>query len=195
MRVLVLFVSRCRSLVRHLAAAACRTLAAARAGGAHACRQRCASARTLVSSGPPQSGERAILQLQAPRGKQTQARRQPYPDRAPQEAHLQAVPLWRVSLKHMGRALRHYRGRFNTVVAFRPNGWAHSVGDAMAPLPHRFYISFFIPFQTLRSGWTPLKNRYNCKPAGPVSGCTCMGSLAHAARAVLQCSKGPTASS
>lgn len=47
---------------------------------------------------------------------------------AEQEAHLQAVPLWRISLKHMGRALKHYRGRFNTIVAFRPTGWAHQTG-------------------------------------------------------------------
>ena len=52
-----------------------------------------------------------------------------------QEAHLQAVPLWRVKLKHMARALRHYRGRFNTIVAFRPTGWAHSVGELPYPDP------------------------------------------------------------
>ncbi|KAK9843634.1 hypothetical protein WJX81_000325 [Elliptochloris bilobata] len=43
-------------------------------------------------------------------------------------AHLQAVPLWRVRLKHMARILRHYRGRYNTIVAFRPCGWAHNTG-------------------------------------------------------------------
>ena len=45
-----------------------------------------------------------------------------------QAACLQAVPLWRVRLKHMARILRHYRGRFNTIVAFRPCGWAHHTG-------------------------------------------------------------------
>lgn len=127
-----------------LAAAACPWPAAAHAGGAHACRQRCASARTLAR----RSGGRTALPPHAPGGKQTQARRQPYPDRAPQEAHLQAVPLWRVSLKHMGRALRHYRGRFNTVVAFRPTGWAHSVGDAFAPLPHVSFLCFKFFFRS-----------------------------------------------
>jgi len=58
------------------------------------------------------------------------------------------VPLWRVSLKHMGRALRHYRGRFNTVVAFRPTGWAHSVGDAFAPLPHVSILCFNFFFRS-----------------------------------------------
>ncbi len=51
-----------------------------------------------------------------------------------QAACLQAVPLWRVRLKHMARILRHYRGRFNTIVAFRPCGWAHHTG-ACPPFP------------------------------------------------------------
>jgi DNA cross-link repair 1A protein len=43
-------------------------------------------------------------------------------------ARLHAVPLWRVSLKHMGRVLRHFRGRFNTVVGFQPTGWCMRTG-------------------------------------------------------------------
>ncbi|CAK0744358.1 hypothetical protein CVIRNUC_001541 [Coccomyxa viridis] len=39
-------------------------------------------------------------------------------------ALLHAVPLWRVSLKHMARVLKHYRGRYNTIVGFQPTGWS-----------------------------------------------------------------------
>ncbi|CAL5219226.1 g1019 [Coccomyxa viridis] len=39
-------------------------------------------------------------------------------------ALLHAVPLWRVSLKHMARLLKHYRGRYNTIVGFQPTGWS-----------------------------------------------------------------------
>lgn len=43
-------------------------------------------------------------------------------------ALLHAVPLWRVSLKHMGRLLKHYRGRYNTIVGFQPTGWSMQTG-------------------------------------------------------------------
>lgn len=44
-------------------------------------------------------------------------------------ARLHAVPLWRVSLKHMARTLKHYRGRYTTIVGFQPTGWSmHSGG-------------------------------------------------------------------
>lgn len=46
-------------------------------------------------------------------------------------ARLHAVPLWRVSLKHMGRVLKHFRGRFNTVVGFQPTGWCMQTGAAI----------------------------------------------------------------
>lgn len=48
-------------------------------------------------------------------------------------ARLHAVPLWRVSLKHMARLLKHYRGRFTTIVGFQPTGWSMHAG---APLSH-----------------------------------------------------------
>ncbi len=43
-------------------------------------------------------------------------------------ALLHAVPLWRVSLKHMARLLKHYRGRYSTVVGFQPTGWSMQTG-------------------------------------------------------------------
>ena len=43
-------------------------------------------------------------------------------------ALLHAVPLWRVSLKHMARLLKHYRGRYNTIVGFQPTGWSMQTG-------------------------------------------------------------------
>jgi hypothetical protein len=43
-------------------------------------------------------------------------------------ARLHAVPLWRVSLKHMARLLKHYRGRFTTIVGFQPTGWSMQTG-------------------------------------------------------------------
>ena len=48
-------------------------------------------------------------------------------------ALLHAVPLWRVSLKHMARMLKHYRGRYNTIVGFQPTGWSMQKGQ---PLQH-----------------------------------------------------------
>lgn len=39
------------------------------------------------------------------------------------EARIQAVPLGLTNLASMARIARHYKGRFNTVVAFRPTGW------------------------------------------------------------------------
>jgi hypothetical protein len=43
-------------------------------------------------------------------------------------ARLHAVPLWRVSLKHMARTLKHYRGRYTTIVGFQPTGWSMHSG-------------------------------------------------------------------
>ncbi len=48
-------------------------------------------------------------------------------------ALLHAVPLWRVSLKHMARLLKHYRGRYNTIVGFQPTGWSMQTGMILAP--------------------------------------------------------------
>ncbi len=45
-------------------------------------------------------------------------------------ARLHAVPLWRVSLKHMARTLKHYRGRYTTIVGFQPTGWSMHSGDS-----------------------------------------------------------------
>lgn len=39
--------------------------------------------------------------------------------------NLHAVPLWMVSQKHMTNVLKHYKGRFTTVVGFQPTGWTH----------------------------------------------------------------------
>ena len=47
-------------------------------------------------------------------------------------ALLHAVPLWRVSLKHMARLLKHYRGRYNTIVGFQPTGWSMQTGMPLA---------------------------------------------------------------
>ena len=41
------------------------------------------------------------------------------------ETNLHAVPLWMVTQKNMANALRHYRGRFASVVGFQPTGWTH----------------------------------------------------------------------
>ena len=46
-------------------------------------------------------------------------------------ALLHAVPLWRVSLKHMARVLKHYRGRYNTIVGFQPTGWSMQKGQLL----------------------------------------------------------------
>jgi len=48
-------------------------------------------------------------------------------------ARLHAVPLWRVSLKHMARTLKHYRGRYTTIVGFQPTGWSMHTG-ALLPM-------------------------------------------------------------
>jgi len=50
-------------------------------------------------------------------------------------ALLHAVPLWRVSLKHMARLLKHYRGRYNTIVGFQPTGWSMQTGEQQCILP------------------------------------------------------------
>ncbi len=49
-------------------------------------------------------------------------------------ALLHAVPLWRVSLKHMARVLKHYRGRYNTIVGFQPTGWSMQKGRLLQHL-------------------------------------------------------------
>ena len=46
-------------------------------------------------------------------------------------ARMHAVPLWRVSPKHMARVLRHYKGRYNTIVGFQPTGWCMQTGAAL----------------------------------------------------------------
>ncbi|KAK2078104.1 hypothetical protein QBZ16_003972 [Prototheca wickerhamii] len=50
------------------------------------------------------------------------------------EASLHVVPLWMISQQHMVKLLKHYRGRFSTVVGFRPTGWTHdkSAGQTRA---------------------------------------------------------------
>ena len=58
-------------------------------------------------------------------------------------ARLHAVPLWRVSLKHMGRVLKHFRGRFNTVVGFQPTGWCMQTGEGRPGGDHK-WISIFL---------------------------------------------------
>ncbi|BDA41683.1 DNA cross-link repair 1A protein at C-terminar half [Coccomyxa sp. Obi] len=52
-------------------------------------------------------------------------------------ARLHAVPLWRVSLKHMARTLKHYRGRYTTIVGFQPTGWSMHSGRGRAPRGRR----------------------------------------------------------
>ncbi|EIE25374.1 DRMBL-domain-containing protein [Coccomyxa subellipsoidea C-169] len=52
-------------------------------------------------------------------------------------ARLHAVPLWRVSLKHMARTLKHYRGRYTTIVGFQPTGWSMHSGKGRAPRGRR----------------------------------------------------------
>ncbi|KFM26805.1 DNA cross-link repair 1A protein [Auxenochlorella protothecoides] len=41
------------------------------------------------------------------------------------ETSLHAVPLWMITHDHMTKLLKHYRGRFTTVVGFKPTGWTH----------------------------------------------------------------------
>ncbi len=50
-------------------------------------------------------------------------------------ARLHAVPLWRVSLKHMARTLKHYRGRYTTIVGFQPTGWSMHSGESCPSSP------------------------------------------------------------
>ena len=60
-------------------------------------------------------------------------------------ALLHAVPLWRVSLKHMARVLKHYRGRYNTIVGFQPTGWSMQKGEQLwnvcLPVMHPLLLS------------------------------------------------------
>ena len=44
------------------------------------------------------------------------------------ETNLHAVPLWSVTLKSMARLLKHYKGRYTTVVGFQPTGWTQKQG-------------------------------------------------------------------
>jgi hypothetical protein len=46
-------------------------------------------------------------------------------------ARLHAVPLWRVSLKHMACMLKHYRGRNITIVGYQPTGWSMRSGSCL----------------------------------------------------------------
>ncbi len=51
-------------------------------------------------------------------------------------ARLHVVPLNDVSFKGMAGSHKHYAGRFDTVIAFRPTGWCMQSGTAGGP-PHR----------------------------------------------------------
>lgn len=81
-------------------------------------------------------------------------------------ALLHAVPLWRVSLKHMARLLKHYRGRYNTIVGFQPTGWSMQTGMALALW--RLHGSGG-PAHCLSVCAYLHKPLYICKPPQPVS--------------------------
>ena len=55
------------------------------------------------------------------------------------ETNLHAVPLWSVTLKSMARLLKHYRGRYTTVVGFQPTGWTQKQGMLLAVDPCPVY--------------------------------------------------------
>ena len=55
------------------------------------------------------------------------------------ETNLHAVPLWSVTLKSMARLLKHYRGRYTTVVGFQPTGWTQKQGGLWAVDPCPVY--------------------------------------------------------
>ena len=55
------------------------------------------------------------------------------------ETNLHAVPLWSVTLKSMARLLKHYRGRYTTVVGFQPTGWTQKQGVLWAVDPCPVY--------------------------------------------------------
>ena len=52
------------------------------------------------------------------------------------ETNLHAVPLWSVTLKSMARLLKHYRGRYTTVVGFQPTGWTQKQGNSPPSSPY-----------------------------------------------------------
>jgi DNA cross-link repair 1A protein len=64
--------------------------------------------------------------------------------------NLHAVPLWMVTAKHMAAALKHYRGRFTSVVGFQPTGWTHERATAAAPKGRRrqkgAIITYSVPY-------------------------------------------------
>lgn len=39
--------------------------------------------------------------------------------------NLHVVPMWMISQKHMKNALKFYKGRFTTIIGFKPTGWTH----------------------------------------------------------------------
>ena len=45
------------------------------------------------------------------------------------ETNLHAVPLWSITFKSMTRLLKHYRGRYTTIVGFQPTGWTQKQGE------------------------------------------------------------------
>lgn len=47
-------------------------------------------------------------------------------------SYLQAVTLGMTSFKAMASVAKHYRGRFTTIVAFRPTGWSMPKGTSTA---------------------------------------------------------------
>ena len=86
-------------------------------------------------------------------------------------ALLHAVPLWRVSLKHMARLLKHYRGRYNTVVGFQPTGWSMQTGAPTFHADHKRYHphSFFCGlWQSSHEACCDLQHNFTAKRPGEV---------------------------
>ena len=74
------------------------------------------------------------------------------------ETNLHAVPLWSVTLKSMARLLKHYRGRYTTVVGFQPTGWTQKQGAP--PLLPPFCTPLFLLSFRLPAHWLGPKARY-----------------------------------
>ena len=60
------------------------------------------------------------------------------------ETNLHAVPLWSVTLKSMARLLKHYRGRYTTVVGFQPTGWTQKQGVCLYCREHLNLIRLLV---------------------------------------------------
>ena len=59
------------------------------------------------------------------------------------ETNLHAVPLWSITFKSMTRLLKHYRGRYTTIVGFQPTGWTQKQGKvtrSMEQLESKFNL-------------------------------------------------------